>query len=235
MTRPTVDPARLDASWRAITAELDAPRPGVVERALRRLGLPASTTRVVVATPALRRSWYLAIAIAVLVGVGAAQPDDRSSLFALLALAPTVPVLGVALAFGPSSDPMHEAQLATPTRGVRLVAVRAATVLVVSIGVIGTLAALGPDTRPMAAAWLLPALALTSASLALMSVLPPRRSAAVVTVAWFAIVVIVQSASTGDLAAFGAIGQAVALAVAIVATVVVAVRRDRFDRLEHLA
>jgi len=234
MTRPIIDPNRVDSNWRAITAELDAPEPGRVEAMLRRLGVPASTTRLIAATPALRRSWYLAIGIAAIVGLGAAGPGDRASLFALLTLAPTLPVLGVALAFGPSSDPMYEAQLATPTRGIRLVAIRAATVLVVSIAVIGTLALLDPDTRPMAAAWLLPALALTLATLATMTVLTPRRSAAVVTVTWFVIVSVVQAVASGNLAAFGVIGQVVALVVVIVAGGVVGARRDRFDRLEYL-
>jgi len=134
MTRPIIDPNRVDSNWRAITAELDAPEPGRVEAMLRRLGVPASTTRLIAATPALRRSWYLAIGIPAIVGLGAAGPGDQASLFALLTLAPTLPVLGVALAFGPSSDPMYEAQLATPTRGIRLVAIRAATVLAVDRG-----------------------------------------------------------------------------------------------------
>jgi hypothetical protein len=235
MNRPTVDPARLEANWRAITAELDTPRPGVVERALRRCGVPAATTRVIVATPALRRAWFLAIGVAVLVGLGAAEPGDRASLFAMLVLAPTVPVLGVALAFGPSSDPMYEAQLAAPMRGVRLVAIRATTVLVVSITVIGGLTALAPDTRPMAAAWLLPALALTAASIALMSVSTPRRAASVVASVWFAIVVVAQAVSSGTLPAFGVVGQVTALVVAAIAVAAVVARRDHYDVLEYVS
>jgi len=103
--------------------------------------------------------------------------------------------------------------------------------------VIGTLALLDPDTRPMAAAWLLPTLALTlatMATLATMTVLTPRRSAAVVTVTWFVIVSVVQAVASGNLAAFGVIGQVVALVVVIVAGGVVGARRDRFDRLEYL-
>ena len=120
-----VDQPRLDANWRAITAELDAPRPSSLERVLGRVGVPGHVSRVIVATPALRRAWYLALAVAVLVGLGATNPGDRGSLFTLLALAPTLPVLGVALAYGPAADPMYEAQLATPMRGLRLVAIRA--------------------------------------------------------------------------------------------------------------
>ena len=55
----SVDQARLDANWRAINIELDAPQPVRIERMLRRVGMPTHITRLVVATPALRTkcSW----------------------------------------------------------------------------------------------------------------------------------------------------------------------------------
>lgn len=234
MTR-IVDQARLDANWRAITAEFDAPRPSLVERLLRRLRVPGHVTRLVVATPALRRAWYLSIAAAVVVGIGSAQPGDRDSLFALLILAPALPLLGVALAYGPSVDPLHEAQLATPMRGIRLVAVRAVTVLSVSAVAVGAPALLAPATRSGAFLWLLPALALTSAALALMTWLPPRRAAAAVATAWFAAVVVARIAASADLAAFGRVGQSAALAVAVAGGVVAYTRRSSFDRMDVLA
>lgn len=230
-----VDQARLDANWRAITAELDAPRPSILERLLGRIGVPGHISRVIVATPALRRAWYLALAVAVLVGLGATNPGDRASLFTLLALAPTLPVLGVALAYGPAADPMYEVQLATPMRGLRLVAIRAVTVLVVAVIVLGVPTLLAPVARPMAFAWLLPALALTSSCLALMTWMPPRRSAAVVAVVWFAGVVAIEGAGSTDLAAFGMVGQATALVVAIVAGGLTVIRRSSFDRMGYLA
>lgn len=226
-----VDQARLDANWRAITAEIDAPRASVLERALRRVRVPGHVARLVVATPALRRAWYLSIAVAVLVGIGSSQPGDRGSLFALLVLAPALPVLGVALAYGPSADPLYEVQLATPMRGLRLVMIRAVTVLACTIVFVGGPALLAPDVRAMAFAWLLPALALTAASLALMTWLPPRRAAAVVAVAWFTVAAVVEAAGSGELAAFGAIGQVVALVVAVVAGALTIGRRDAFDRM----
>lgn len=233
MNRPSTHRSRLDANWRAITAELDVPRPGRVERMLRAVGIPATVSRVVVATPALRRAWYLSIGIAVLVGLSAARPDDPDSLFALLLVAPAVPVLGVALAFGPSADPMYEAQLATPMRGIRLVAIRAVTVLTVSIVVIGALSALSPNTRPMAAAWLLPALALTSATLGTMTVFAPRRAASIVALTWFVVVTIVRSAATDGLAAFGLVGQLVSIVVAVAGFLTIVLRRSTLDRLQY--
>lgn len=230
-----VDQARLDANWRAITAELDAPRASILERLLRRVRVPGHVARLVVATPALRRAWYLSVAVAVLVGLGSSQPDDRGSLFALLVLAPALPVLGVALAYGPSADPSYEVQLATPMRGLRLVMTRAVTVLAVTVVFVGGPALLAPDVRAMAFAWLLPALALTAASLAAMTWLAPRRAASTVAAAWFVGAVIVEAAGSGELAAFGAVGQAVALVVAVTGGVLTVVRREAFDRIEVMA
>ena len=158
---------RLDATWRSIEFELDAPRPSWVERGLRMVGLPDHVARLVVATPALRRSWFIALALVVLTGLIAVdEANPRSSLFVLLFLAPLTPVAGVALAYGRWADPGHELHVTTPMHGLRLLVIRSVTVLTVSITVIGGLALLGDLTRPYAAAWLLPALATTAATAA---------------------------------------------------------------------
>jgi hypothetical protein len=228
----TVGPARLEANWRAILAELDAPRPALTERILRRVGMPARVTRLVVATPALRRAWYLSVVVVVIVGLGAANPDEpRQSLFTLLLLAPLLPVLGVAMAYGPSADPAHELQVATPGGGLRLLIVRTIAVLVVSIVVVTALACTSEVVRPMAAAWLLPALAVTAATLATMTVLPPRRAGAAVGGAWLAAVVMASVATSDPLAAFGPVGQVVAAIATVAFVVVTAARRGRFDHL----
>ena len=231
MNEPTVDTARLDANWRAIEIELDAPRPSRVERLLRSVGIPAHATRLVVATPALRRAWYLAIAGAVLIALTAADPDaPRQSVLLFLTVAPLVSILGVAMAYGPSSDPAHELQLATPMRGLRVLAVRTMVVLAVSSFVI-TVFTLGNDvTRPFAAAWFLPAIAIAAVSLAVMTVAAPRRAATTVAVGWCTIVLISQVGSD-PLMVFTLLGQVAAGVVAVVATIVTIRRRDTFDRL----
>ena len=227
-----VDPNRIDANWRAIQIELDAPRPSRLERVLRFVRVPVPAVRMVAATPALRRSWYLSIVAVVLVGLSIADPTDDASLLALLITAPLLPVLGVALAYGTAADPSHEIQLATPTHGLRLVATRAVVVLVVSMAIVVALSLLSEATRPQAAAWLLPAVAVTSASLALMTIRPPRQATMIVALAWFAVVVIARAAATNPLAAFEPAGQVVAVLVAVAGAVVTYVRRDRFERLE---
>ncbi len=231
-----IDPARIDANWRAISAELDVPKASRMERLLRFARVPARATRLVVATPALRRSWYIALAIVTLVGLGAATPEEpRQSLFTLLVLAPLVPVLGVAMAYGPTADPAYEVQLATPMRGLRLVTIRAATVLGVSIVVIVSLSLLVDVARPMAAAWLLPALAVTTGSLAAMTVLSPRLATTAVGGAWVIVAFVGRAASDDWLGAFGPAGQIVAATAAAVFIAVSAARRTSFDRLEYVS
>ncbi|MFW2333992.1 zf-HC2 domain-containing protein, partial [Ilumatobacter sp.] len=198
----SIDPARIDANWRAISIELDAPRPSRLERALRLVRIPVPVVRMVAATPALRRSWYLSIVAVVLIGLGVADPTDEGSLFALLVMAPLLPVLGVALAYGSAADPSHEIQLATPTHGLRLVTIRAATVSTFSAVIIVVLSLFNEAARPMAAAWLLPAVAVTSASLAIMTVRPPRQAGSIVALGWFAVVLVARIAADDPLAVF---------------------------------
>ena len=205
-----------------------------MERLLRFARVPARVTRVVVATPALRRAWYIALAVVTFIGLTVLDPQEpRQSLFVLLTLAPLVPVLGVAMAYGPSADPAYEVQLATPMRGIRLVAIRAATVLGVSIAVIGTLSLLSEVSRPMAAAWLLPAFAVTTGSLAAMTFLRPRVAATAVGGAWMVVALVTRANSDDWLGAFGPAGQVAAFVATVVFVGVATVRRASFDRIEY--
>jgi len=227
-----VDPARIESNWRSISAALDAPRPGVLERLLRTVGLPPHATRLVVATPALRRAWWVAMIVVLLVGLGTADAaDPRESLLVFLLAAPLVPLLGVALAFGPGSDPSHESMLATPMTGLRVLAVRTATVLAVSLIVIAPLALLSETARTMAFAWVLPAFAVTAATVALMTALSPRRAATVVSIVWIVGVLAVRAAATDPIAAFGLAGQLASILVVTVAGAFTVARRDRLDTL----
>lgn len=236
MTIPTIDPARLEANWHAITAELDAPRPRLLERVLHRCGVGEPTARLMVSTPALRRAWFVAMGLAILFALGSAGGGDTGNGFVVfLALAPLVPTIGVALAYGPGSDPAHEVTLATPLSGLRLVLTRAVAVFAASIPILLLTAAALPDVEWYGIAWLLPALACSGVCLALTTVFTPRRAGAAVTFAWLALVV-VADARTGDaLVLFGMVGQAAAVATALVALGAVLARRTRFDLLHEAA
>jgi hypothetical protein len=220
----------LEANWRAITAELDAPPVGWLERLLGGIGLPSHLTRVLAATPSLRRSWFVASGLALLLGLVSTDPAaPRDDLLTLLIVAPLVPVLGVALAYGPESDPAHEMALATPMLGLRLLATRAAAVLGLSCLMLLTVAAFTPGGEPMAFAWLLPSFGLTSATVALMSRLAPRRAAGVVAVVWVVGVLMAQVPADDRLIAFGLVGQLVMAGVTVVSVLVAVRQRERFE------
>lgn len=221
---------RIEANWRAITFELDAPRPHLLERLLTRIGASSGTARLVAATPALRRSWAAALAVVVLLGLVAAG-DSGGDVTAMLLLAPLLPVLGVALAYGPSVDPIHEIGVATPMRGLRVVMIRAATVSAIAVALVGGSALLVADTKLLAAVWLLPALAATGTAISLMTITTPRRAVMAVAVGWAVLTLAVQSATGDVLDVFGPAAQAVSVVVAAGVGLVLTRRREGFDRV----
>ncbi|MFF9215422.1 zf-HC2 domain-containing protein [Streptomyces viridosporus] len=136
--------------------------------------------------PAVRGAWLPAV---LLVAVGAVALAHGGGIANarpwLLALAPVVPVAGVALSYGPHADPMHEITAATPSAGLRLVLTRTAAVLAVSLPLLTLAGTLLPSAgAPNAAAWLLPGLALTLASLALAGYVGLRTATAVTGGGW---------------------------------------------------
>ncbi|XDO64041.1 zf-HC2 domain-containing protein [Streptomyces sp. RLB1-33] len=143
------------------------------------------------AGPALRGAWAGAVA---LVAVGALALAYGGGLDGtrplLLAAAPVVPVAGVALSYGRHADPLHEIVATSPSGGLRLVLMRTAAVLAVSVPLLTGAGLLLPATdprlpqAPAAAAWLLPGLALTLATLALSGYVGCRTASAVVGGGW---------------------------------------------------
>ncbi|MGW3631279.1 zf-HC2 domain-containing protein [Streptomyces sp. NPDC005122] len=143
------------------------------------------------AGPALRGAWSVAV---LLVAVGAlalaygGRSDSARPL--LLAVAPVVPVAGVALSYGRHADPLYELVATSPSGGLRLLLTRTAAVLAVSVPLLTAagllLPAAGPHLpqAPTAAAWLLPGLALTLAALALSGYTGCRTGSAVVGGGW---------------------------------------------------
>jgi lipopolysaccharide export LptBFGC system permease protein LptF len=86
-----------------------------------------------------------------------------------------------------------------------------------------------PGLSWTAAAWVLPALALTLASLALSTFTSPERASAAVAVSWIVAVLFSAYVTRHVLSAFGANGQLCLAGVAVVAAVLVARRRDTFE------
>jgi hypothetical protein len=223
---------RLAANWRVVVDTIDQPAPSRLERVLRRCGLPGWTVRLAVSTPGLRRAWGAALATVVLFGLAAADPQrPRESLAGFLVLAPLVPLLGVASSYGAGADPAYELTVSTPRSGLRLVLLRTITVLVASFAVLAAASVLLPGRSALAFAWLLPSVAVTCGALALSTLLSPRRTVVAVGAAWLVVAAVVNGATNDRLSLFGPAAQVVCLVVALLATAVVAIRRDAYARL----
>ncbi|MFB7712191.1 zf-HC2 domain-containing protein [Streptomyces sp. NPDC056105] len=212
------------------------------------------------AGPALRGPWTLALLLvaAGAVGLGKAGGYEAARPL-LLALAPVLPVAGIALSYGRHADPAYELAATSPSGGLRLLLTRAAAVLAVCVPLLtvaglllpGTMSAGhgGPvpyETRvPGAAAWLLPGLALTLASLALTAFLGCRTATLLVGGGWL-LALVVPTAAGGDgpgrlterlteqtsLYFDGAAAQAGWAAAMALSGAVLAVRRSSYDHLE---
>jgi hypothetical protein len=137
------------------------------------------------AAPALG-PWAAAVVLVVLCALILSSAVARDSP-TLLLLAPAMPLLGVAVSWGPHSDPVHELIATTPRAGLGLVLRRTLAVLTL---VIPALAAAGGITGTAPALVLLPALALTCAGLALGSVMGIQRAATALGTGWALFVVV---------------------------------------------
>ncbi|MFD8815400.1 zf-HC2 domain-containing protein [Streptomyces sp. NPDC059627] len=194
--------------------------------------------------PALRGTWLLALLSvtlgALLLNRAAGYEATRTL---LLTLAPVIPVAGVALSYGPHADPLHEITAATPSGGLRLALTRTAAVLGVSLPALTlTGAALPASGAPGAAAWLLPALALTLGSLTLASYVGCRTATAVTGGGWLAAVLVPALAAHGGpltarladrLAVCFDGAQAGWAVAAAVCAALLAARRRAYDHLEN--
>ncbi|MFF5159048.1 zf-HC2 domain-containing protein [Streptomyces sp. NPDC000348] len=235
------DPVALDAGWERLDAELDAPRPGLLEALLLRLGVADHTARLLAATPALRRSWLGAVAAVLLLTVTVtvtAAHDTTGSPTLFLALAPLLPLAGVALSYGPALDPTYEMAVVAPTHGFRLLMIRTVAVLGAGLGLNGLATLALPGYGLRALAWLLPALALTATALALTARLGPVLAPSLVGGGWIALLLtadIVRAGEDGPIAPFTAAGQGVSAVVAVLAAGLLVLFRDRFDRSSRRA
>jgi hypothetical protein len=183
---PHVDVARLDAVWSDVLERVEQPRRTLLERLLGGLGMEDSTARLVAATPSLRGAWVTGVVLVLALALVAAYAsDDGIALF--LALAPLLPAVGVALAYGPAADPAHEIVSATPYPALRLLALRTAFVVATTLVPATAAGLMLPGPAYVAAVWLIPALALTTGTVALSTRVAPHLAAAVLAVAWLAV------------------------------------------------
>ncbi|WP_329282982.1 zf-HC2 domain-containing protein [Streptomyces sp. NBC_00691] len=193
--------------------------------------------------PALRGSWVVAVLLVVGGAYGLAHGAGvQGARSLLLALSPVLPLAGVAVSYGRHADPMHEITASTPSGGLRLLLTRTAAVLAVCVPLLTAGGALLPPVAgfPGAAAWLLPGLALTLATLALGSFVGCRAAAATLGGGWLLAVAgpllgpVDTAASATALAPYfsGAAAQGGWAAAALACAALLALRRRSFDHLE---
>jgi hypothetical protein len=228
------DPSLVEQGWQGVADRIDRPRPTLAERVLGRF-LPHHVARVVAATPALRLAWLAAVAAVTAAAVAAARQGGADTPFLLMA--PVVPLAGVAVTFGPAPDPAGEVALASPLHGAGLVLWRTAAVMVTSLLVLlpGSLALPGMDLHDVG--WVLPALALALAAVALSTWVAPFTATAVAAAGWALTLELAAlgggiESSLARGAVFGPPGQVAFAAVAVLAAAVLAVRHPRLSTLE---
>ena len=225
----TVDEDWLERSWITVADRVEPGKPGVVERSLTKFGVPSHLARVVAVSPALRISFLLAVALVMGFAALASTANSTGETYRIfLAVAPLLPVAGVAFAYGRLVDPAHEFIMVAPIDSFRLLMLRAATVLTVAI-VLGLVVwPIVPAPRSVGiSAWLLPALALTLITLVLASRLEVWIAAAMVGGGWVAAMLL---ATSWEVEAFGADAQSLYAAVTLLAAGGVLFRRDHYDR-----
>jgi hypothetical protein len=183
---PAVDVPRLDRIWEEVVERVDAPVPAPVERLLLRLGIRDDIARLLAATPSMRAAWFASVLAVLALALASAHATERG-VVVFLALAPLLPVAGVAAAFSPLTDPVHEVAAASPYSSFRLLVIRSAAVLTATVLLAGAAAALLPGTPWLAVAWLLPALALTAGALALSTWFEPLYSALALATLWIGV------------------------------------------------
>ena len=224
----SASPDWLAESWFGITEEIEPGGVGIIERALMSVGVPRHIGRLTALTPALRVSFVLAVVL--VLGFAAAAAGLRPEVGTyrvFLIVAPIVPVIGVAVAFGRHIDPGYEWALSSPIDTFRLLLLRTATVLAVST-FLGLLVWPFVPSPVGFTAWLLPSLALTLLTLALATRLEIWAAAVAVVSTWLLVTVVLAASERFDV--FGGSSLAWYLVVAVIAAVLLVARRDAFDQ-----
>jgi hypothetical protein len=183
-TLQALAPLDLGYVWEGVAAELDAPRPSLLERLLVAVGVRPGLARFTATTPSLRLGWLLANALVLaLVALPLALRPVAAWPPAVLVAAPLVAAAAVAFAYGPAVDPAYEAVAATPLSPVRALLVRLAAVLVANTVLAGAVdLALGG--RGPRAGWLLPMCAAALLAVLVASRWTPQIGAAAGMGAW---------------------------------------------------
>lgn len=210
------DQTRLDSVWADVLETVEAPRVSLVEKGLRALGVSDATSRLVAATPSLRGAWLTGVGVLLVAAFLVARLSEHGTLV-FVALAPVLPVLGVALAFGPQTDPTLEIAAASPYSLVRLLAARTAFVVGTTLLPAAALTFFVPGPDWLTIGWLLPSLAMCSAVLATAQRIEPHVSALGLSAAWIGLTAWSAARDSALLTDHGTVVQLLSLAVLLAA------------------
>jgi hypothetical protein len=186
--RSLADAPMLDRTWSSILETVESQQLPLPARIARRLGVTEPTTILLGATASLRTAWISSAFVALGFAVAAVYWSGGGALAPFLLVAPLVPALGVAAAYGPHEDPLESLIVTAPYGRTRLILLRTLGVLVSVLPFAIGAGFFVPGPPWLAVAWLGPALALVPVMMALSSFLGPRVGAAAVTIAWCGVV-----------------------------------------------
>ncbi len=178
------DRAVLERGWREVRTTIERPTRPLVIRAARHLGLPDAYAVLLGASMSLRTAWLSSVVVALSFCLVAAHIASDTELWPFLLVAPLIPVLGVAAAFGDADDPGETLVVTSPFGRDRLILLRTAAVLVTTVPAACLFGLLLPAPAWVGIAWLGPALSLVPVLLALASFVDPRLAGAVVALVW---------------------------------------------------
>ena len=223
-----VDPRPLELAWAAVSDAVDIPAQPLFARVARRLRLSEPTSVLLAATATLRTAWLAGALVALAFATIAASLAGQGGIAPFLLVAPMVPVLGVAAAYGHHQDPLETLVATAPYGRTRLILLRTLAVLTSALPFTFLLSLWVPGPAWLAAAWLGPALCLVPVTMAISSFVGPRTGGAVVAIAWSGVVVL-SSRTLPATWPVEAAQQLVYLTLALVAGAVLAARarRDR--------
>lgn len=188
--RPHVEPPLLDAAWDGVRAGVESRQPPWAIRLACRLGLSEPKGLLLAAAASLRVAWLAGSVVALGFAALAAALSDLSRLWPFLLVAPLIPVLGVAVSYGPADDPFEALAVTTPHGRARLILLRTIAVLVTSVPVAFLMGFALPGPTWVAAAWLGPALAMLPVMYAIASFTGPRLAGSVVALTWSGVVML---------------------------------------------
>jgi Putative zinc-finger len=188
--RPLVDVPALDRTWALIRDEVDSPALPLPGRVARRLGVSEPTAVLLAATASLRTAWVASAVVALGFATAAVLWAGGNALAPFLLVAPLVPVIGVASAYGPHEDPLESLVVTAPYGRTRLILLRTIGVLVSVLPIALPLGFVLPGPVWLGVAWLGPALTLVPVMMALASFVGPRVAAAAVAIGWSGVVLL---------------------------------------------